>query len=128
MPPALLGDIGEARRDATAVEKHRGDQQRSCPVIYRPAQSLYQPLERSLRHPDQLDAFLGQTIELTADRVKFAVGGYQARALAEGQRGQEADHQLGRIGSQRDVAITVIQQPTETKADSFGSGEGMLPF
>jgi len=32
------------------------------------------------------------------------------------------------IGSQRDVAIAVIQQPTETKADSFGSGEGMLPF
>ncbi len=32
------------------------------------------------------------------------------------------------IGSQRDVAVTVIQQPTETKADSFGPGEGMLPL
>ncbi len=87
MPPALLGDIGKTGRDATAVEEHRGDEHRGGPVIHRQAQSLHQSFERSLRDPDQLDAFLGQAIELTADRVKFAVGGYQARALTQGKRG-----------------------------------------
>ena len=52
---------------------------------------------------DDHDTFFGESIDLTPDAVELAVGGHDARALEERQRGQPPRDQLVRVLAERDV-------------------------
>ena len=67
--------------------------------------ALRQRVDRSSRHLDDVDAFFGETIELPAERVELAVGGDDARTVAQRECREPSRDELVRVLAERDVRL-----------------------
>ena len=92
------------------------------------AEARRQRLDRRLGHPDDLEPFLRQPIELPADGVELAIGGDEPRPRPERQGREKAHDQLVGVRPQRDTAARIAQQAGEARAHPLGLGEGPIPL
>ncbi|NIM61445.1 MAG: hypothetical protein GTO30_07255, partial [Acidobacteria bacterium] len=80
------------------------------------------------RHLHDLEALLGQPVELPADRVELAVGRDQPRTLAKRQRGEKPEYELVGVLGERDAFGLVGQQAGPASAHAVGLLERPVPL
>jgi hypothetical protein len=120
--------LAEPSSDGPRLEEDGGDQHGGCPVVDLGHQTLADRRRGVGRHLDHLEAFLGQPVELTPDRVELPVGRDHARSLAERQGGEKAEDELVRVLGQGDPLGLVAQQAREAEPHAVGLGERPVPF
>ena len=91
-------------------------------------QPLGERLHRPGREPDDLEPLLPQPPELAPQRVELAVGRDELRPLPQRQRGQEPQHELVRVRSERDRRAGVVEQPPHPVAQPLRLRERPLPL
>ena len=73
-------------------------------------QPLGKRLHRPSREPDHFEPLLPQPPELAPQRVELTVGRDELRPLPQRERGQEPQHELVRVRSERDRGAGVVEQ------------------
>ena len=77
---------------------------------------------------DDREPLFGEAIELPPDGVELAVGGHELRPGAERQRRQQPRDELVRVLTERDIAVGIVQQATETLLHAGGLLRRAHPF
>ena len=91
-------------------------------------QPLGERLHRASREPDDLEPLLPQPPELAPQRVELTVGRDELRPLPQRERGQEPEHELVRVRSERDRGAGVVEQLPDPLAQPLGLRERPLPL
>ena len=113
--------------DPRVLEEHRRDEHRARARSLG-GQPLGKRLHRPGREPDDVEPLLPQPPELAPQRVELAVGRDELRPLPQRQRGQEPQHELVRVRSERDRRAGVVEQPPHALAQPLRLRERPLPL
>ena len=131
-PLAPLGDVSQAFHDARVAIQDRRQQGARRSVVHGQAQSLRERVDRARGDPYDGEPFLLQSVELASDRVEFPVRGHESGAVAQGQCGEKADHQLMRIGTEGIVPVIgaprAPEEPGVPRPHTVRTCEGLVPF
>ena len=120
--------MGEVGHDVGVLVQDGRDEHRRGTVIDGLGESLGERGRRERRYLHDGDPFLGQAVELAADRVKLARSRDETGSVSQGQCREPSDDQLVGVGAQGDRPIRVVEEPREPASHPVGRGERAFPL
>jgi hypothetical protein len=126
--PASVHGEPEIRDDVGVFVEDGGHEHRGGAVGHHLLQPFGDLRYRPRWHPDDLDSFLGQTVELATHGVKLTVGRHEAGSLSEGQSRKKAHDEVMGARGEGDVGARIVQEAGEPGTYLIGPGEGAVPL